>query len=75
MTRTKKYHELCHPYREELKKTRKESTKRFRKKEKQTVKKTGEPLVKPKDIWKDYNGKPNRDTKKARTRANFQEDD
>jgi hypothetical protein len=74
MARTEKYHKLCHPFREELKKGKKEKVKRFRKKEKQTFKKTAEPLVKPKDIWKDYGGKPNQATKTARTRANFQED-
>lgn len=74
MARTEKYHELCHPYREGLKKTRKTVTKAFRKKEKQSLKKTGEPLVKPKDIWKDYGGKPNKETKKARTSSNFQEE-
>jgi len=74
MSRTKKYNELCHPYREELKKKRKTTTKTFRKKEKTSLKRTGEPLVKPKDIWKDYNGKPNKVTKKIRTSSNFMDE-
>jgi len=74
MSRTIKYHELCHPFREGIKKERKALTKRFRVKEKQFFQKFCETLIKPRDIWDDYCGNPNPETVKNRTSSNFQED-
>ncbi len=68
MSDTIKYHELCHPFREEIKKVRRHLTKSFRVREKQFFRKFCETLVKPRDLWKDFCGNPNAETVKIRTR-------
>lgn len=71
MSNTVKYHELCHPYREGIKKDRRHLNKSFRTREKQFFNRFCETLIKPRDLWLDYCGKPNAETLQYRTKANF----
>jgi hypothetical protein len=73
MSDTVKYNKLCHPYREGIKKDRRHLNRKFRFKEKQFFRRFCEILVKPRDLWLDYCGKPNAETLQARTGPNFQE--
>jgi hypothetical protein len=74
MSQTIKYHELCHPYREEIKKERRQRNKHYRKAAKQFFERFCEILPKPRDLWLDYCGEPNEEVMKERKRVWFMED-